>query len=76
MWLEHLLFGARSDADNDARGLKQGNETTVVAACLSDSLFFILRLSGSCRKRRTEFIDKFEKDNEVKKNKKQIDQFF
>ena len=22
------------------------------------------------------FIDKFEKDNEVKKNKKQIDQFF
>ena len=23
-----------------------------------------------------QFIDKFEKDNEVKKNKKQIDQFF
>ena len=23
-----------------------------------------------------EFIDKFEKDNEVKKNKKQIDQFY
>ena len=70
MWLEHLLFGARLDA-YDARGLAR--HTRMSCAFLKS--FLHTTASRPCRKRRAEFIDKFEKDNEVKKNKKQIDQF-
>ena len=42
--------------------------------CFPEVFFFILRFPVRTENVREEFIDKFEKDNEVKKNKKQIDQ--
>ena len=70
MWLEHLLFGARLDAD-----ARRVDVQVSFSARYFPEVFFVYYGRAAPQAAAQEFIDKFEKDNEVKKNKKQMISF-